>query len=196
MNERQKIGLLIKRKRQLLDMSQEELAHKVGYKARTSVNKIEKGNCDIPPQKIKAFASALNCDVEDLIPKGIFHPIPKDNIYSTEVYGSSNERVSFNITMPYIPLPKLNNKTSNIGIALCQSSYRKEMLVFEGKILDLETEYEQKIKYAYTLALKMLQQVDQTNDENIINDFLVDLKSIDMMDIKQLNELKKKYSLN
>ena len=70
MDNRQKIGLFIKRRRQLLDMSQEELAHKVGYKARTSVNKIEKGNCDIPPQKIKAFATALNCNIEDLIPQG------------------------------------------------------------------------------------------------------------------------------
>ena len=69
MDEKKIIGLFIKHKRQLLDMTQEELAYKVGYKARASVNKIEKGNCDIPTQKINDFAKALQCDVKDLIPK-------------------------------------------------------------------------------------------------------------------------------
>lgn len=50
----------IKARREELNMSQEELANKLGYKSRSSVNKIEKGENDIPQSKIAAFAKALD----------------------------------------------------------------------------------------------------------------------------------------
>lgn len=50
----------IKSRREQLNMSQEELALKLGYKSRSSINKIEKGENDIPQSKIVAFARALN----------------------------------------------------------------------------------------------------------------------------------------
>ena len=50
----------IKARRKELNMSQEELANKLGYKSRSSVNKIEKGENDIPQSKIDAFAKALD----------------------------------------------------------------------------------------------------------------------------------------
>lgn len=50
----------IKSRREALNMSQEELANKLGYKSRSSINKIEKGENDIPQSKIAAFAKALN----------------------------------------------------------------------------------------------------------------------------------------
>lgn len=40
-------------------MTQEELAHKVGYSDKTAVNKVEMGLRDIPQSKICAFADAL-----------------------------------------------------------------------------------------------------------------------------------------
>ena len=49
----------IKARREELEMSQEELAQMLGYKSRSSINKIEKGETDIPQSKIKAFADAL-----------------------------------------------------------------------------------------------------------------------------------------
>lgn len=53
------IGERIKKRRQELKMSQEELALKVGYKSRTSINKIELNERQITQQKIKAIADAL-----------------------------------------------------------------------------------------------------------------------------------------
>lgn len=50
----------IKSLREQLGLSQEELAHKVGYKDRTSIAKIEAGKIDLPQSKIVAFAEALN----------------------------------------------------------------------------------------------------------------------------------------
>jgi transcriptional regulator with XRE-family HTH domain len=49
----------IKERRESLDITQDELAKKVGYKSRSSINKIELGLTDIPQSKIAVFAKAL-----------------------------------------------------------------------------------------------------------------------------------------
>lgn len=54
------IGDRIKQKRISMNMSQEELAHKIGYKSRVSINKIELSGRDLPADKIYAIALALN----------------------------------------------------------------------------------------------------------------------------------------
>lgn len=61
------IGEKIKIRREYLGMSQEELAKKVGYKSRSTVNKIEKGINDITQSKIIAFANALDTTVDYLM---------------------------------------------------------------------------------------------------------------------------------
>lgn len=78
MDEKKRIGLFIKHKRQLLDMTQEELAQKVGYKARASVNKIERGSAELPTNKLRIFAEVLQCDIADLIPKNQFTVSPEE----------------------------------------------------------------------------------------------------------------------
>lgn len=54
------IGDRIKKRREALGMTQEELAKKVGYKSRSSINKIELNENDIPQSKIIEIAKALN----------------------------------------------------------------------------------------------------------------------------------------
>lgn len=54
------IGDRIKQRRMELGMSQEELAHKLGYKSRSSVNKIELGGQNLTQKKIKKIADALD----------------------------------------------------------------------------------------------------------------------------------------
>lgn len=53
------IGQIIKKRREELEMSQEELAFKAGYKSRSSINKIEVDGRGLPQSKIKAIAEAL-----------------------------------------------------------------------------------------------------------------------------------------
>lgn len=53
------IGIRIKERRQLLKMTQEELAVRSGYTSRSSINKIERGIVDLPRSKIIAIAEAL-----------------------------------------------------------------------------------------------------------------------------------------
>lgn len=57
----------IKQRREELNISQDELAKKVGYKSRSSINKIEKGLTDIPQSKIIDFARALDTTPEYLM---------------------------------------------------------------------------------------------------------------------------------
>ena len=61
------IGEKIKERRTALNLTQEELAQKLGYKSKSAINKIELGINDIAQSKIKAFAKALNCTVAYLM---------------------------------------------------------------------------------------------------------------------------------
>ena len=53
------IGSRIKERRELLNLSQEELALKLGYKSRSTINKIESGINDISQSKVVEFAKVL-----------------------------------------------------------------------------------------------------------------------------------------
>ena len=53
------IGDMLKQQRLNLGLSQDELAKKMGYKSRSSINKIELGLTDIPQSKIVLFAKVL-----------------------------------------------------------------------------------------------------------------------------------------
>lgn len=79
----------IKSRRTELGLTVEELAHKIGYKDKSSISKIENGKADIPQSKIAAFADALQTTPAYLmgweeqpepkkptIPPG-FEPMPK-----------------------------------------------------------------------------------------------------------------------
>lgn len=53
------IGTRIAERRKELEMTQEELAKLMGYKSRSTINKIEQGVNDIPQSKIVKFAEVL-----------------------------------------------------------------------------------------------------------------------------------------
>lgn len=56
----------IRKFREDLGLSQEELAEKVGYKSRTSIAKIEAGKVDLSNSKIEDFAKAFGISSVDL----------------------------------------------------------------------------------------------------------------------------------
>lgn len=53
------VGNRILQRRKELDLTQEELARRMGYKSKSTINKIEMGINDIPQSKIKRFAEVL-----------------------------------------------------------------------------------------------------------------------------------------
>ena len=65
--EKKKLGDKIKRIRLIRGYSQDELAKRCGYKARSTINKIESGINDVPRSKIKIIAQALGIDESILL---------------------------------------------------------------------------------------------------------------------------------
>lgn len=53
------IGKYVLKRRQELGLTQEELAHKMGYKTKSSINKIEAGLQDVPLPKVEELARCL-----------------------------------------------------------------------------------------------------------------------------------------
>lgn len=61
------IGERIKTRREELGLTQQELADRMGYTSRTTINKIEAGINDISQSKVVAFAKALETTVAYLM---------------------------------------------------------------------------------------------------------------------------------
>lgn len=55
------IGKRIREKREELGLTQLELAHKMGYKSRAAICKVEKGEDNITSDRVTRFANALGC---------------------------------------------------------------------------------------------------------------------------------------
>lgn len=77
------MGTIIKKRREQLGISQEQLANILGYKSRSSINKIELNHTDLPQSKIVALAKALSVtpaylmgweEPEQLTPKSNGYP--------------------------------------------------------------------------------------------------------------------------
>lgn len=78
------MGTIIKKRREQLGISQEQLANILGYKSRSSINKIELNHTDLPQSKIVALAKALSVTPAYLMGwEELEQPIPKSNGYPT-----------------------------------------------------------------------------------------------------------------
>ena len=81
------VGERIKQKRIELNLSQDELAKKVGYKSRSSIQKIESAR-KLPLDKVELMASALECTPAFLMgweDEGIMEDyFPNENSISNE----------------------------------------------------------------------------------------------------------------
>lgn len=73
------IGQKIKQLREEREWSQEQLALKMGYKSRSSINKIESGINELPQSKIYAFARVFGVNPSELV---AIDPLPRENVVS------------------------------------------------------------------------------------------------------------------
>lgn len=64
------VGDKIKKRRMDLGLTQEELAIKMGYRSKSTINKIELGRNDVSQTKLVKFAEVLDCSpayfIEDI----------------------------------------------------------------------------------------------------------------------------------
>lgn len=100
------IGSNIRKRRNELKMSQDELAKKLGYLDRSSISKIENGKSDITQTQVMQFAEALQTTWEDLM---IGESIKKIEYVTIDVYGSIPAGV---------PIEALENKIGEVDIPM------------------------------------------------------------------------------
>ena len=96
------IGQKIKSRREELGLTQEELAKKLGYKSKSSINKIEMGKNDITQSRLNDFANALDCSPLFFI-EPIEHPASsKDRILKYAQILASLDNAKQDNVMQYI----------------------------------------------------------------------------------------------
>jgi len=124
------IGERIRFRRERLGMSQNELARKLGYKSRSSINKIEIGLYNLRLSKIKAIADAL-----DTTPSYIMG-WESDNDFWMETFRMSVEDIVFAGTQMDDELRHTIDKILPPGnpISLSDACYIADQL---GKSLDV-----------------------------------------------------------
>lgn len=74
------IGKRIKARREYLNITQEELANRLGYKNKSTIAKIENGTNDIVQSKVKEFAAALDTTIAYLMNWEDTSPLPAGTI--------------------------------------------------------------------------------------------------------------------
>lgn len=121
----------IKKRRQNLDMTQEELAKKLGYADRSMVAKIEQGKVDLPQSKIVEMANALHINPGDLMG---WDTNTTTKAVSIPVYG----------TIPAgEPLEAIEDVLDNIEIPLSWTASGKEYFALKVRGDSMEPEYKE-----------------------------------------------------
>lgn len=131
------IGDKIRQRREAIGMSQVELANKLGYTSRSSINKIEKDINDIPQSKIIAFAEALETTPAFLMDWKDEQNDNKSNIWKNLKQLRESKGMSTNELSKFsnIPLEQIEDFENNISIP------NYDTLVTLSKVLDCEVSH-------------------------------------------------------
>jgi transcriptional regulator with XRE-family HTH domain len=86
-----KIGERIARYREKCGMSQEELAQLLGYKSKSTINKIEKGNRTVPKKMILRLSSILDVTPLDILGESIETILHTDTKGETQMKSKKNQ---------------------------------------------------------------------------------------------------------
>ena len=164
------LGYKVKIKRNNLGLSQEELANRIGYKTKGSIARIEKGEIDLPIDKLKLLAKALNTTPEYLVgwdnlsEKMNEKEIVKDaeNIK----FGNKLKKLRIDNNLTQTELAELTNYNSRSSIADIENgrnSIPLDKLELFAKALNVKK---------YELVLEKDQQKPQSNITHFTNDLI------------------------
>lgn len=138
----------IRSRREELGMSQEELAKKMGYKSRSSINKIEMGENDIPQSKIVAFAKAL-----DTTPAYLMGLENKKNINEVLAENIKKYRISWGVSK--------SDVANYVGLS------EKEIEDYENGKLIPALEELIKLSSAFNISVEKLLSLPENTDDDI-----------------------------
>lgn len=105
------IGQRIKQRREEIKMSQEELAHKIGYKSRSSINKIELDIQQLTQRKIKAIADALDTTANYIL--GIDEEVQRQEQELCDLFSMCYGKDSYTVVQRFLRLD--NNDRSAVS---------------------------------------------------------------------------------
>ena len=93
------IGQNIKRMRELKGWSQEQLARMMGYKSKSTINKIEKNINDVSQKTLDKFAKVFKCEATELLfDDSLTNAFLRHNSELSEEYIQKRMRDSINLT--------------------------------------------------------------------------------------------------
>ena len=136
------IGERIRQRRIELNMSQEELAKKVGYKSRSSINKIEGDGRGLPQSKIVVLAKALETtpsylmgwtDVESLPSYPNIHPVAKQSL--TAEPGNDDQQLTMRETELIDKYRNLDEYGKDVVETVASKEYDRCMADRENEIV-------------------------------------------------------------
>ena len=102
------VGELIAKFRQEKGLSQDELAHLLGYKSRTTIYKIEKGQREVPRKMIAQLSVVLNVSPLDLLGEN-------DNNNSAPVEVDKSALVDMLNNFSFEELQRMSTLTKNVA---------------------------------------------------------------------------------
>lgn len=153
-----KVGELIKEKRVELNLSQDELATKLGYSSRSSINKIELGLQDVPKSKAEVFSRVLGIDIAVLMGWDVRDNKPYD-FERLPNYNSEFDKATFEASEEIHSQNAFINYINSIGYEFIEPNKIKKGSVLveiaDNELLDLE---EKSSNYTDELLMELIKK--------------------------------------
>lgn len=111
------IGDRIRIRREELGLTQQQLADRLGYKSKTTINKIESGINGISQKRIVAFAHALNTTIEYLMEMDDVEESEQHKYYYNEETAKIAQEIFDNKDLHALLDSARGNKPENLRLA-------------------------------------------------------------------------------
>ena len=133
------IGEKIKKRREELGLTQQELADRLGYKSKSAINKIELGVNDIAQKRIVSFAKALDTSLEYLLDIGQEQPSEKPESIRIPVLGRIAAGIPLEMIEDIVDWEEVDAETAKQGdiFALKIKGNSMEPRIVDGDVVIL-----------------------------------------------------------
>lgn len=123
------IGQRIKVRREELGLTQDELAKKLGFKHRSSINKIEIGEYEPKQKIIKPLADALETDVFYIL--GISEEEERNKMELCKLFKMCHGSEAFEVVQDFLKLDSSDREAVRMMVSslLATSKYKKAELL-------------------------------------------------------------------